>query len=117
MPSGQRLRHRAAVGGHADERLQDRCRAHEGEGHQPDLREAEREFRLQKRVDRRQERLHHVVDHVAEADRQDHEVMRAQPPPEGAASEEAGGGIDAPGGGECAAPKPRLAQMSSRAPA
>jgi hypothetical protein len=41
----------------------------EGEGDQPDLAEAEGEFRLEQRIDRRQQRLHHVVQQVAEAQR------------------------------------------------
>ena len=63
---------RAAVGVGADERLQERGGELEGEGEQPDLTEAQLVGALEHRVHRRQERLHHVVQQVAEADGREH---------------------------------------------
>ncbi len=60
-------RHGPAIGHHADDRLQQRCRDLKGEGEQPDLHEVERIIGLQQRIKRRQQRLHDVVEHVAEA--------------------------------------------------
>ena len=57
------------VGERADQRLQQRGGDLEGEGQQPDLREGQPIGALQHRIQRRQERLHHVVQQVREADR------------------------------------------------
>ena len=60
---------RAAVGVGTHHRLQERRGELEGEGEQADLAETQPIGALQHRVHRGQERLHHVVEHVAEADR------------------------------------------------
>ncbi len=64
---GQGKRHGPTVCHHADDRLQQRCRDLKGEGKQSDLYEIERVIGFQQRVKRRQQRLHDVVQHVAEA--------------------------------------------------
>lgn len=64
---GQGEGHGPAIGHHADDRLQQRCGDLKGEGQQPDLHEIERVIGLQQRVKRRQQRLHDVVEHMAEA--------------------------------------------------
>ncbi len=74
---GQRRSHRhrqrpgegMAVGDHADHRLQQRGGDLEAEGQKSDLPEIQREFGLQHGIECRQQRLHHVVQQVAEADR------------------------------------------------
>ena len=67
----QRIGQRPLVGVHADDRLQQRRRHLEGHGEQADLPEVEVEVVLQHRIERGQQRLHHVVDEVAEADGED----------------------------------------------
>ena len=62
----------AAVRVQPDDRLQERRRELEGQRDQPDLAEIEREALLQDRIDRRQQRLHQVVEEVADADRREH---------------------------------------------
>ena len=69
---GERIRSRLAVRVAADQRLQQRGRDLVGEGEQADLAEAERVRGLQHRIQRRQQRLHHVVEQMAEADRGEH---------------------------------------------
>jgi hypothetical protein len=64
----QRVGHRSLIRVHADCRLQQRGRHLEREGQKPDLHEIEPVIGLQDRVDRGQQRLHHVVDHVANRD-------------------------------------------------
>ena len=56
------------VGVEPDQRLEQRRRELEGEGDEADLREIQREVGLEHRVHRRQQRLHHVVEQMAEAD-------------------------------------------------
>ncbi len=68
----QRIGRRVAVGVIADHRLQQRCRALEGEGDEADLAEIELEGGFQHRIDRHDQRLDHVVQHVADADRGEH---------------------------------------------
>jgi len=69
---GQRIRDRPAVGKGADQGLQQRrCRLI-GEGNEPDMGKVEIEGRFQVGIDRRQERLHHVVQRVAESDGEEH---------------------------------------------
>ena len=58
-----------AVGVEADDRLEQRGGDVEGERDDADLGEVEGEGILQHRVDRRQQRLDHVVEEVGEADR------------------------------------------------
>ena len=67
----QRIGHRPLVGEHADGRLQQRGGELEREGQEPDLHEIEPVVLLEDRIDRRQQRLHHIVDAVADADRDD----------------------------------------------
>ena len=57
------------VGEQADDRLEQRRGGLVGERDQADLPEVERVGVLEDRIDRRQDRLHQVVEHVAEADR------------------------------------------------
>jgi hypothetical protein len=75
----ERIRARAPVGVEAHERLQDRGRELVGEGDQPELREREPERLLQHGVDRDEQGLPHVVQHVAGADRQQHRNDRRSP--------------------------------------
>ena len=64
----ERIRHRTAIRVEADQRLQ------QGRGElirqrdEPDLSEIQVERDLQQRIDRRHQRLHHVVQEVAKAD-------------------------------------------------
>jgi hypothetical protein len=60
------------IGVQADQRLQDRRGHLVHQRDDADLAEAQAEIRLQIRIDGRQQRLHHVVEQVTEADRQDH---------------------------------------------
>ena len=66
--AGQRQRRRAPVRIKPDERLQHRRGDLIDQRDEADLTEVEVEIRLQIRIDRRQQRLHHVVEQVAEAD-------------------------------------------------
>ena len=78
----ERIRRRMAVGDVADDRLQDRGGDLEREGDEPDLAEVERERALEHRVDRHDQRLDHVVEHVAQADGGEHQhggLVRAAP--------------------------------------
>ena len=59
------------VGVEPDQRLQHRCGALEGERDQADLAEAQRVVLLEDGIERRHQRLHHVVEQVAEAQRED----------------------------------------------
>jgi hypothetical protein len=68
---GQRIGIRLLVGDRPDDRLQQRRGALEGKRQQADLPELKIEVGLQHRVDRRDHRLHDVVEHMAEARRQD----------------------------------------------
>ena len=68
-PGDQRKRFGVLVGVESDHRLQQRGGELEGQGEQADLAEIEAVVALQHRIDRGQERLHHVVQHVAEAQR------------------------------------------------
>ena len=69
---GQGIGHRPAVGIEADKRLEDRAGGLEDQGDQADLREIEVEAGLQQRVDGRQQHLHRVVQHVADAGADQH---------------------------------------------
>jgi hypothetical protein len=73
---GQRLGHRMAIGGDADDRLEQRGGALEDEGEQADLPELQGEILGEDRIDRRQQRLHDVVEQMAEADGEDDGVGR-----------------------------------------
>ena len=64
---GQGERHRPAIRHHADNGLQQRGGDLKSEGKQADLHEIERVIGFQQRIKRRQQRLHDVVQHVAEA--------------------------------------------------
>ena len=68
----ERIGRRIPVGVIADERLQHRRRALEREGDEPDLREVEIERGLEHRIERHDQGLDHVVQHVADADRSQH---------------------------------------------
>ena len=71
---GKRVGHRLAVGVVSDDRLKEGRGDLEGEGDEADLGEVEMEGCFEDGVDRGEERLHHVVEDVAEADgRQDAE--------------------------------------------
>lgn len=63
----QREWHGPAIRHHADNRLQQRCCDLKCEGEQADLHEVERVIGFQQRIKRRQQRLHDVVQHMAEA--------------------------------------------------
>ena len=65
----QRIGHRPAIGDQSDHRLQQRGGDLEGQRQQADLDEIEIVIRLEQRIERRQQRLHDVVDQMAEADR------------------------------------------------
>src|SRR5258708_17174244 len=65
---GERMRLGAAVGVETDKRLEERRRRLAGERDQADLAEVEMERAFQQRIDRRDQRLHHVVEEMAEAD-------------------------------------------------
>ena len=68
----QRERLRPAVGEGPDQGLEQRGGALEGQRQKPDLAEIQMEAALEDRVDRRQQRLHQVVQQVGDADgRQD----------------------------------------------
>ena len=68
----QKIRRRRAVGVQADKWLKQRRGDLIDKCNQPDLTKAEMERPLQNRVDRGQQRLHQVVQHVAKADRNQH---------------------------------------------
>jgi hypothetical protein len=71
-PDGKGVGHRLAVGVVSDDWLKEgRCNL-EGEGDEADLGEVEMERCFEDGIDRRQQRLHHVVEHVAEADSREH---------------------------------------------
>ena len=65
---GERVRLRPPIGVEADQRLQQRRRDLVHERDQTDLAEAQTEVLLEDRIDRRQQRLHHVVQQMAEAE-------------------------------------------------
>ncbi len=71
---GQRLRLRLAIGEIADHRLEERRGELVGERDQADVPEVERERGLEDRIDRRQQRLDHVVEQVTDAERADHGI-------------------------------------------
>jgi hypothetical protein len=64
--------HRTAVRVVADHGLEQRCRDLEGQGDEPDLSEIERVGLLDDRVDRRDQRLDHVVEQMRSAQRDEH---------------------------------------------
>ena len=68
---GERIRLRAAIGIQAHEGLQHGRRALEGQGDEADLAEGQAVGALEDGVERGHQRLHHVVQQVAEAQRQD----------------------------------------------
>jgi hypothetical protein len=68
----ERVRLGVVIGVQTDHRLQQGRRELEGEGDETDLAEIEVKAGLQHRVHGRQQRLHHVVQQVAEADREQH---------------------------------------------
>ena len=72
----QRKRLRPPVRVHADHRLQQRSRQLKGQRDQSDLREVEAVGVLDERIDGRQQRLHHVVEQMREAERH-HDRERA----------------------------------------
>jgi hypothetical protein len=67
----QRVGLRPAVGIEADDGLQQRGGELEGQRDEADLAEVEAVGVLDQRIDRRQQRLHHVVEQMREAERQD----------------------------------------------
>jgi uncharacterized membrane protein YebE (DUF533 family) len=70
-PEAKRIGQGAAVGIVADQGLQDRRRALKHEGDQADLPERQRQFALQHRIDRRDQRLHQIIQHMAKGDCRD----------------------------------------------
>jgi hypothetical protein len=68
----ERVGLRATVGHVADDRLQQRRGDLVRERDESDMSEVEREGRLEDWVDRRQQRLHHVVQEVTDAERAEH---------------------------------------------
>jgi len=70
--TGQGERCRALVCIQSDDRLKYRRRDLIGQRDQADLAKAQPQPRLEARIDRRKQRLHHVIEQVAEADRHDH---------------------------------------------
>jgi hypothetical protein len=73
---GERKRLRLAVGEMSDHRLQQRCGELERQCDQSDLREVERVTLFQDRIDRRNQRLHGVVEEMRQADAAEHDVSR-----------------------------------------
>ena len=71
-PDRERLRLRPPIRVVAHERLQQRRRHLVHERDEPNMTEVEAERALEDRIDRRQQRLHHVVQQVAEAERTEH---------------------------------------------
>src|SRR5690349_17536753 len=65
----QSKRRRTAIRVQANEWLQQRRRDLISEGHQANLNERESELNLEIRIDRRQQRLQHVIEQMTEADR------------------------------------------------
>ena len=65
---GQRIGLRSPVGVAADKRLEKRRRDLENESNDADLGKAQRIIVFEDRIDRRQQRLDHVIQHVAEAE-------------------------------------------------
>ncbi len=90
----QRIRLRPPVCVEADDRLQQRGGELVGQRDQTDLAEIEVEAALEDRIDRRQQRLHHVVQQVAEAQRRQDAECRARGEGTGAGGHErrSGGG-------------------------
>ena len=70
--------HRPPVQAHPDHRLKERGGELEDERDEPDLEEAQRESLAEHRIERRRERLHHVVEHVRGAER-DQDAERRRP--------------------------------------
>ena len=75
-PDRQRPGQLAPVGVQPDQRLQQRTRGLEGEGQQANLPERQVEAALEQRIDRRKQRLHRVVQQVAQGDDQQHRERR-----------------------------------------
>ena len=73
---GQGVGHRAPVGEEADQRLQQRGGDLESEGDQSGLEKRQRELLAKHRIQRRGERLHHVVEHVRAAGGEQNAVGR-----------------------------------------
>ena len=69
---GRRIGHRIAVDDEADERLEDRGGELKSQCYQADLAEVEGVAVFEDRVDRGQERLHRVVQHVRRTQRHQH---------------------------------------------
>jgi len=65
----ERIRHGPLVGVEPDQRLQKTCHHLVGERQQSDLAEVQMKGALENGIDRRQQRLHHVIDEMADADR------------------------------------------------
>ncbi len=76
----QRKRLRLLVGEMTDQRLQQRSGELERQRDHSDLREVERVAVLQNRIDRRNQRLHGIVEEVREADAGEHDVGGGGPP-------------------------------------
>ena len=74
---GQRIGLRPPVRIEADDRLQQGGRQLERERDEPGLEEREAELVAKHRIERRRQRLHHVVEHVRDADRDEDAQRRA----------------------------------------
>src|SRR3984957_21344734 len=78
---GQDEIQRPLVEAHSDQRLKERGGELKNESNKADLKEAQRESLPENRVKRRRERLHHVVEHMRGAERdQDANRRRLHPP-------------------------------------
>src|SRR5258705_11115678 len=71
-PRGERVRPRVPIRKEADEGLEQRTGELQHEGDEADLREIELEVLLEYGIDRRNQRLHHVVEQMAEAERDEY---------------------------------------------
>ena len=78
---GQDEIHRPLVQPHPDQRLKEGSGKLENESNEADLEEAQREPLMEDRIKRRRERLHHVVEHMRGAERDQHAKRRCLHPP------------------------------------
>ncbi len=74
---------RPLVQAHPDQRLKERGGELEDEGDEADLEEAQREPLMEDRIERRRERLHHVVEHMRGAERDQDADRRRLGAPDG----------------------------------
>jgi hypothetical protein len=77
--NGERERLRPLIGEMTDDRLQQRGGELERQRDHADLREVERVIVFQDRIDRRDQRLHGVVEKMRKADCRQHDISRSRP--------------------------------------